>query len=789
MSKKILLSWLLIIFLAFFSVFQTQPPAVQPLDAPLTEFSASRALKHLEVIAEKPHPIGSAANQKVRDYLVRELTHLGLNPQIQTTTAINSMWDEIILAGTVNNIIAKLEGTENTENAILLAAHYDSEPNSLGASDDGAAVAAILETIRALKASLPLKNDVIVLFTDGEEVGLLGAKAFVERHPWAKYIKLAVNFEARGTSGASFMFETSKNNDWLIQEFAKLTTHPFINSFASSLANLLPNETDMTIFKKVGLAGLNFAYINDSFNYHSALDNLDNLDRRSLQHHGNYALAIARHFGNLNLETQSKVNAIYFDLFGLTLIHYSEAWVIPLAILVILLFILVVILGFRQGQLTFSGITWGFLAWLFSMICAEIAILLTWWGICKIHDAYNWSSFYDYSFYYYLNTYNSNFYISSFVALTLGISSGIYIWLSQKLNGDNLAIGATLWWLILAILSSWYLPGTSYLFTLPLLFRLIGFIFTFKSPPKELISWQHLIIISFCTIPGIVLLIPTIYLAFIALTVNFAALVIILLMLLLGLLIPHFYLLDTPPKWILPTSSLLVSIILIIIGLVKADFNANHPLANSIFYELNADTNEAAWVSFNAPTDKWTSQFFVEDVKRGNLIEQFDIAEYILVNSEYYPPNERYVFKVKAPLVSLNPPTIEIVNERVNNETRTLDFHISSPQKTRVMNIYLNSPTTVLVSQINGQIITDPNSLMSNELKNQWRLQYQAFPDEGIDLTLVINSGQPISIKLVEEMDGFPQILETSLEPRTNAMMQMPFAISDLTLLSKSFKF
>ncbi len=455
MSLKIILTWLFIIFLAFFSIFQTQPPVVQPLNAPLTEFSASRAMKHLEVIAVKPHPIGSAENQKVRDYLVQELSHLGLNPQVQTTTAVNSMWEETIFAGTVNNIIAKLEGIENTENAILLVAHYDSEPNSPGASDDGAAVAAILETMRALKASSPLKNDIIVLLTDGEEVGLLGAKAFVKGHPWAKHIKLAVNFEARGTSGASFMFETSQNNDWSIQEFARLTTHPFINSFVSSLVNLLPNETDMTIFKKAGLAALNFAYINDTFYYHSALDNLDNLDPHSLQHHGNYALAIARHFGNLNLETQPKINTTYFDIFGLTLIHYSEAWVIPLAILVTFLFIIVIILGFRQRQLTFSGITWGFLTWLFSFICAEIAIVFTWWGICKVSNAYNWTSFYSYSFNYYLNTYNSNCYIIIFVALTVAISSSIYNWICQKISGNDLAIGAMFWWLILMILSTW----------------------------------------------------------------------------------------------------------------------------------------------------------------------------------------------------------------------------------------------------------------------------------------------------------------------------------------------
>ena len=107
----------------------------------------------------------------------------------------------------MENVLARIKGTNNSR-AVLLVAHYDSVATSFGANDDGAGVVTLLETARALKSVDPLKNDVIFLFSDGEEVGLLGAKAFTS-HPWARDIVVFMNFESRGNTGPVVMFETS----------------------------------------------------------------------------------------------------------------------------------------------------------------------------------------------------------------------------------------------------------------------------------------------------------------------------------------------------------------------------------------------------------------------------------------------------------------------------------------------------------------------------------------------------------------------------------------------------
>ena len=261
---------------AGFSLHQTNPPNVVPASAPPIEFSAERALKHLEIIARKPHPIGSLAHAEVRDYLLRELSAAGLKPEVQQTIGVNRDWGRMIQAGTVENIIGRLPGTAHTGKTLLLNAHYDSRSHSFGANDNGAAVAGLLETVRALRSGEPLKNDLIFLFTDGEEDALLGARAFASESAWVQDVGLVLNFEARGNSGPSIMFETSDENGWLIKEFAQAAPAPVVsNSLAYEIYKLLPNDTDLTVFKEAGWPGLNFAYINGQPHYHTQLDSLD----------------------------------------------------------------------------------------------------------------------------------------------------------------------------------------------------------------------------------------------------------------------------------------------------------------------------------------------------------------------------------------------------------------------------------------------------------------------------------------------------------------------------------
>jgi hypothetical protein len=248
-----LLLWLSVIATAAVAIHGLTPTRALDDSAPADQFSAGRAKAHLQQIAREPHSIGTAANQRVRDYLVEQLTALGAEVRVERTIGITH-YARQIYAGTAENIVATVKGSASSR-AVMLSSHYDSVPESPGAADAGSGVAAILEVLRALRAGAPLQNDLLILITDGEEEGLIGAAGFVRDHPdLAQRVGVVLNFEARGSSGPALMFETSEGNGWITREFARVAPYPMGSSLAYAVYKRLPNNTDMTVFKNAGLA-------------------------------------------------------------------------------------------------------------------------------------------------------------------------------------------------------------------------------------------------------------------------------------------------------------------------------------------------------------------------------------------------------------------------------------------------------------------------------------------------------------------------------------------------------
>lgn len=514
-----LVTLLLLAMFAFISVQQMPSPEPATLSAPVTEFSSARAFKHLEVIARKPHPVQSPEHAEVRNYIVSELRRIGLDPEIQETTLID-------------NIVVKLKGT-GTEKAILLVGHYDTVPFSPGAADDGSAVVLMLETLRSLKADTPLARDVICLFSDGEEVGLMGAKAFVYSHPWAKDVGLVLNFEARGNSGPAVMFETSTNNVNLIEEFAKAAPYPIANSLSSNIYRLLPNDTDLTIFIEADMTGLNFAFIKGLDHYHSPQDSVDNLDQRSLQHQGSYALALTRYFGNLSSELPaSQGNAVYFNTFGSHLVVYSEKWIKPLAALISMFLAGLIVFGLKRKRLAFSGLAKGMALTGLNLIAVLVAITLLWLALKSFLSQGPSRG----------SIVNADLAALGLASVAVIAAAFFYWWSLRIVSVNNVFAGGLIWWLLLLWMTSVLLPGGSYLFTWPLLFNLVGLNVLLLSRQRASVSPGTLALLFCCTIPGLFLFTPLVYLTLIAFSLqSFLSVVVIVLpaVLLLMPLVPH----------------------------------------------------------------------------------------------------------------------------------------------------------------------------------------------------------------------------------------------------------
>lgn len=761
------ITFLFILLFVFLSLNRQNPPAAVQANASPDVFSSGRAMGNLKVISRTPHPIGSVEQSEVRDYIMKELSVFALDSEVQQTTAVNQEWEGTVRAGTVHNILARLKGTDNTK-AVMVVGHYDSMPASYGASDDGAAVVAMLEVLRALRAGKPLKNDVIFLFTDGEEVGLLGAHAFVAEHPWAKDVGVVLNFEARGNHGPSIMFETSENNGFLIKGFAEATPHPIGHSLGYEIYKLLPNDTDLTVFKKAGFAGLNFAYINGLPHYHTLLDSLANIDERSLQHHGSNMMALTRYFSNLNLRDVRAGNAVYFDILGNALIRYSNAWIIPLTALVTLLFIGVVIVGLRRKRLQLSGIALGFLALLLTMIVCYGVITLIWRLISNWQNVSGSKPMGE--------TYFSGLYLLSFIALVVALVSALYGWFGKKLSMENLTVGALLWWLLLMLLTSFYLPGASYLFTWPLLFSLLA-LGAWLISAEQKFTPKFLALFLICSVPGIILLSPVIQQTFIALTLTFIGWVVVFVVLAIGLLIPHLNIMTRPSRWLLPGASALASVaFLVAIGLAPGA-DANHPKLDSLFYGLNADTGKAVWGSIDKSPDEWTSKFLSGDVKAKGLNEFFS------------PAATAQFLQTEAPVAPLAAPEIALLDDKTSDNVRTLRMQITSPRRATVLSLYVDSPAEMLGAMLNGKQIDKGNAPATMNRRKQWSLRYYAVPAGGIELTMEMRLAEPLRLRVVDQSYGLPEIEGKPFEARPDNIIPATMLYNNTTMVSKTFTF
>ena len=317
-------------------------PEPAPANAPATAFSAARAMPDVEAIAKAPHPIGSPANAAARDHLVRRMSALGLHPQIQRTEVLRQRGD-IAAGGVVENIVGVLPGRDRAAPAVAIMAHYDSVPGSPGAADDAAGTAAALEIVRALRAQGRPARDVIVLLTDGEESGLLGAQAFFDQHPLAARIGFVLNMEARGGGGRAQMFQTGSQNGGTIDLLRKGSISPSASSLTVFMYERMPNDTDFSVPHAKGISGLNYAFIGSQSDYHSPTSTPANLDKGSLQHLGQETLAAARQAAFAPALPAKSPNLVYANTFGGHVLAYPQAlgWAV-IALAVILLAVAVV---------------------------------------------------------------------------------------------------------------------------------------------------------------------------------------------------------------------------------------------------------------------------------------------------------------------------------------------------------------------------------------------------------------------------------------------------------------
>jgi hypothetical protein len=330
------------------------PEPLSP-QAPAQQFSAGRAMVDDRVIARVPHPVGSAANAVVRDYLVGRMQAMGLEPELQRTLAVQRSPrspEPYVLGATVENIVGVLPGRDRAAPALALMAHYDSVPASPGAADDAAGVSSALEVMRLLKARGTPARDVVLVITDGEEAGLLGAVGFFRDDPLARHIGFVINMESRGGGGQVQMFQTGPENGQAIALFQRTAAGPAASSLTGYIYEHMPNDTDFTVSKAAGITGLNFAFLGRQFDYHAPSSTSDALDQGSVQHMGEEIAPTALALAFEPALPGKAANLVYSNALGGYMLAYPAwgGWV-PLALAAGL-----IVIGAWRGRRSFAGV-------------------------------------------------------------------------------------------------------------------------------------------------------------------------------------------------------------------------------------------------------------------------------------------------------------------------------------------------------------------------------------------------------------------------------------------------
>ncbi len=761
-SYSSILSVLFILGLLGFIFITMMPQWTSEDDVPLADFSTTRALEQVKNIAQKPHFVSSQNHDLVANYLIKELQNMGLETAVQEGYSFSD-WGTLTKC---KNILARIKGG-NSNKALLLLSHYDSAPHSYshGASDDASGVATILESVRAFTYDKKQhKNDIIILFTDAEELGLNGAALFVTKHPWAKDVGLVLNFEARGSSGPSYMLmETNGGNAGLVKEFAAANVkYPVSNSLMYSIYKRLPNDTDLTVFREQGnIQGYNFAFIDGHYNYHTAQDDIDHLSKKSLMHQGKYLMPLLDYFSNADLNTtKTTEDDVYFSI-PFTFISYPFSWVLPMVIIALVLLFLLIFVGIGKRILFLPEMARGFIPFLGSVIISGAITFLGWKLLLLIYPQYNdlLNGF----------TYNGHDYIAAFTLLSLAICFAFYQIFSFKKVTMSHSVAPIFFWILINGLLVFFLKGAGFLI-IPVfagLLMLTSFVLTQKS------KW---ILNLFLSIPALLLIAPFIQMFPIGLGLKVLFGTAILTVLTFGLLLPVF------GSFKRKGMTSLILLVLSIGFFAKAHYYSGYELgkakSNSLVYILDADTNKASWATYDTNLDDWTKTYLGQNPKNAKDLEQNPLA------SKY---NSGFTFAADAPLKTISKPVIEFLRDSIIGGNRFLKIRITPTRKVNRYDIFANQNVVIQNFKANGLSLLGQKGT-KYQRKGKKLLSYYVVDQLPLEIEFNVAAASILDLELQESSFDLLNNPLFKMAKRANWMIPTPFVLNDAVIIKQKIK-
>jgi hypothetical protein len=713
------------------SVLALRPPSPAPGDAPAQEFSAGRAFPHVEQIAAEVHVAGSVAGDRVVDRLVATLTGLGLDTRVQNAVGARQTGAGETRMARVRNVVAVLPGADPTGRLFLMA-HHDSVETGPGAADDAAGVAALLESVRALTEGPQLRNDVIVVLTDAEEACLCGAEAFASAHPLANEGGVVLNFEARGTTGPPIMFETSEGNAALADAFARAAPHPVASSVAVEVYRTLPNDTDFSVLLADGdFTGLNTAFIDGAAGHHTPQDAPARLDRATLQAMGDNALALARELGNRDLAPLAEPaadDATYFMVLD-RLVRYPGGFVWPVALAALAATALLVLAVRSRGLLSLPGTLAGVVLTAVPLALAPLAVQGFWALLVAVRPGYGPM----------LDPWRPGAYRLAVVALVLAVVLTWYALVRRRLGAAAPAVGGVVWLAVLGAVLAQYAPGGSYLVALPAVAAaLLGLVAALTSSRVV-----HVVTALLSGAAAVVVLAPTVYLFFPALGLRGGAAPAVMATLLALALLPALELLFRGPggarAWLtdaaVPATAVVLAAACAAAGLTVDTFDETHPVPSQLVYVLDADRDDARWVTTEQTPGAYTAGYV-------------DGPGSLPVDYPYLRGQD--VRTGPAGIADLAAPQVTVTSDAVVGGRRELGVRVTSRRPVRLVALELTVDGGIVAgARIAGRAVPEA-SLGRDRL---W-LVFHAPPADGLQARFSVEGAGEVRLRAVDGSTG-----------------------------------
>jgi len=754
-ARRVLPTVAILAVIFFLSAAGLRPPAPQPASAPATQFSAERAREVLNHLVGDgiPHPTGSAANGVVRGRVIDELTKLGYQPEVQTGFSC----DDFGTCATVKNILARLDGAEPGA-SVLLSAHYDSVPAGPGASDDGAGVAAVIEIARALKSMPAPRHSIIILIDDGEEAGLLGAHAFVTQSPWAKDVRAAVNLEARGTSGPSMMFETGSANYWVVKLYSQNAARPATSSIFYQVYKQLPNDTDFTVFKASGYQGVNFAYIGDVNHYHTPLDNLENADPRSLQHHGENALPMILALANSDLSNPPAKEAVFFDLFERRVVMWPAGWSFPIAIVALILLLFQVGWLIAKNRLLPSALLWGIVNWLAIFVTTGVLALI----FQKIlHVAgvtpTNWVA-------------HPLPLQITFWCLAISVVTVVSLAFESRSGFWGLWAGVWIWWTLFSVVICWLTGGIGYVLLVPSCIAVVvGLPFTIRGSEPKNGAWLAGALPLFAA--GIVGF-DHLILLYDGLGIRILAGIALLVALFLSPLAPLLASLREPKgftRFALPGAAITATVLAIFAAVVAPAYSAKAPEHVNLQYRQDGDSGKSQWVVY---TDS------------GRLPEPIRVAtNFHRIDKGSLPWDTSPAFLADAPHLEMAPPTFTILESSESGGKRQYRALLRSERGAPEAAVFFPPDSGIDQIRIQDEPIPHKTARVLRYF-NGWDLyRCMTMPTKGVEMQFELPLGKPVEVYVLDLSYLLP--LEGMFVVKSRPLTATSYQQGDVTILTR----